>query len=115
MSHHVLLAGLFHETHTFLDHTTPLGDWTIRRNEQLFEARDDASPLAGVLSVADERHWQLTPTIDMRATPSGPVEDPVLETFWDGLAAGFDKGPFDGIFLVLHGAMACCGCPDVEG
>ena len=115
MSHHVLLAGLFHETHTFLDHTTPPGDWTIRRNEQLFEARDDASPLAGVLSVADERHWQLTPTIDMRATPSGSVEDPVLETFWDGLAAGFDKGPFDGIFLVLHGAMACCGCPDVEG
>ena len=115
MTHHVLLAGLFHETHTFLDHPTPLSDWTIKRGEELFEARGDASPLAGVLSVADQHNWRVTPTIDMRATPSGPVDDEVLEVFWDGLASGFDQGPFDGIYLVLHGAMACRGCPDVEG
>ena len=115
MTHHVLLAGLFHETHTFLDHPTPLSDWTIKRGEELFEARGDASPLAGVLSVADRHNWRVTPTIDMRATPSGPVDDEVLEVFWDGLASGFDQGPFDGIYLVLHGAMACRGCPDVEG
>jgi len=115
MTHHVLLAGLFHETHTFLDHPTPLSDWTIKRGDELFEARGDASPLAGVLSVADQRGWRVTPTIDMRATPSGPVDDEVLEVFWEGLAWGFDQGPFDGIYLVLHGAMACSGCPDVEG
>ena len=115
MTHHVLLAGLFHETHTFLDHPTPLSDWTIKRGDELYEARGDASPLAGVLSVADQRGWRVTPTIDMRATPSGPVDDEVLEVFWEGLASGFDQGPFDGIYLVLHGAMACSGCPDVEG
>ena len=115
MPHHVLLAGLFHETHTFLDVPTPLADWTILRRDELFGARGDASPLAGVLSVADERGWRVTPTIDMRATPSGLVDDEVLEVFWEGLAAGFDEGPFDGIFLVLHGAMVCQGCPDVEG
>ena len=91
MTHHVLLAGLFHETHTFLDHPTPLSDWTIKRGEELFEARGDASPLAGVLSVADQHNWRVTPTIDMRATPSGPVDDEVLEVFWDGLASGFDQ------------------------
>ncbi|MDC0175495.1 M81 family metallopeptidase [Planctomycetaceae bacterium] len=115
MSHRVLLAGLFHETHTFLDVSTPLSDWTILRGDELFEARGDASPLAGVLSVADDCGWQVTPTIDMRATPGGPVDDEVLEIFWDGLAAGIQAGPFDGIYLVLHGAMACRGCPDVEG
>lgn len=115
MTHRVLLAGLFHETHTFLDRPTPLTDWTIRRGEQLFQARDDGSPLAGVLSVADECRWDVTATIDMRATPSGIVVDEVLEIFWDGLRSGLGAGPFDGVYLVLHGAMACQSCPDVEG
>jgi len=115
VSHHVLLAGLFHETHTFLDGRTPLDDWTILRGEELLSARGDASPLAGVLSVADACGWTLTPTVDMRATPSGPVDDEVLEVFWERLSAGFTDGPFDGIYLVLHGAMVCENCPDVEG
>ena len=115
MSHRVLLAGLFHETHTFLDGRTPLDDWTILRGDELLSARGDASPLAGAISVADECGWTVTPTIDMRATPSGTGGDEVLEVFWEGLSSGFDDGPFDGIYLVLHGAMACENCPDVEG
>lgn len=115
MPHRVLLAGLFHETHTFLDGTTPLSDWSVLRGDELYGARGDASPLAGVIAVADARRWEVVPTIDMRATPSGAVDDEVLDTFWTGLSTGFDKGPFDGIFLVLHGAMACASTPDVEG
>ena len=57
MSHRVLLAGLFHETHTFLDGRTPLDDWTILRGDELLSARGDASPLAGAISVADECGW----------------------------------------------------------
>ena len=93
MSHRVLLAGLFHETHTFLDAPTPLSDWTILRGDELFEARGDASPLAGVLSVADDRQWQVTPTIDMRATPGGPVDDEVLEIFWEFLRFQYQVPP----------------------
>ena len=115
MSSRILLATLVHETHTFLDGTTPLADWTIRRGEALWEARDDGSPLSGVLAVAEEAAWDLVPTIELRAMPSAIVDDEVLETFWDAVQAGADTDGLDGIYLVLHGAMACVSFPDVEG
>ncbi len=118
MSHRVLLAGLFHETHTFLEDTTPLANFTVRRGSQLLEARDDGSPLSGVLEVADDAGWEIIPTIDLRATPSGTVEDAVAELFWDefqSIAMSEIPRGIDGICLVLHGAMVCESMPDVEG
>ena len=114
----VLLAGLFHETHTFLDETTPLAEFETRLDLELAAARGDSSPLGGLYQVADRYGWQLIPAVDFRASPSGTVEDGVLEAFWGeleprllrGVAAGLDA-----IFLVLHGAMACPSHPDVEG
>ena len=50
----VLIAGLFHETHTFLDGLTPLSDFQIRRGEELWASKGDSSPLGGVLELADE-------------------------------------------------------------
>ena len=119
MSKRILLAGLFHETHTFLDGTTTFDDFTVRRGRELIEARGDGSPLAGVVEVADEVGWELVPTIDARATPSAIVEDAAFEVFWDELqlaaATELADGRIDGICLVLHGAMACQSIRDVEG
>lgn len=115
----VLLAGLFHETHTFLGATTPLESFSTRVGEELLTARGDGSPLSGVLQVADESDWNVTPIIDMRATPSGTVEDAVLTHFLTELAAVAEprlaEGSVDGIYLVLHGAMVTESVPDVEG
>ncbi len=118
MPSRVLLAGLFHETHTFLDGTTPLADFAVRRGPELLLEEDDGSPLAGVMNVARECGWQVLPAIDLRATPSATVEDTVLETFWEAFVAAFrDAQPqgIDGIFLILHGAMCCVSHADVEG
>jgi microcystin degradation protein MlrC len=115
----VLIAGLFHETHTFLDGTTPLQAFRLRRGEELLEARGDGSPLSGVLEVADGAGWDLRPVVDLRATPGAVVDDAVLETFWREFRAAADTealaGPPDGVFLVLHGAMVCQSERDVEG
>jgi microcystin degradation protein MlrC len=119
MSKRVLLAGLFHETHTFLESTTPLSDWQQRSGDELFETRGDGSPLAGVLKVADEADWSVTPIIDLRATPGGIVEDAVVDHFWSSFEAVaaplLSAGEVDGIYLVLHGAMVSQSLPDVEG
>lgn len=119
MPHRILLAGLFHETHTFLESTTSLSDFQQRTKEELFETRGDGSPLAGVLKVADEKHWSVTPVIDLRATPGGTVEDAVFEHFWSSFeSAGrplVAQQQIDGIYLVLHGAMVTTSLPDVEG
>lgn len=119
MAKRVLLAGLFHETHTFLESSIPLASFQQRLGEQIFETRGDGSPLAGVLKVADESGWNVTPIIDLRATPGSIVDDAVFQHFWSSFEAVaaplLSAGEVDGIYLVLHGAMATQSLPDVEG
>ena len=118
MNPRVLLAGLFHETHTFLDGRTTLADFQVRRGDELLAAAGDGSPLAGVLEVADARDWSVVPAVDYRATPGATVEDRVFDEFWRELRehaeAELARG-LQGIFLVLHGAMVCESQLDVEG
>lgn len=119
MSKRILFGGIFHETHTFLDEVTTLADFSIRLGDEVHQARGDASVVDGFLKVAEEERWTVLPTLDIRATPSGIVDDKVLDFFWQELeqrARNFLKqGPVDGIYMVLHGAMACQSWPDVEG
>lgn len=119
MGKRVLLAGLFHETHTFLSGTTSLADFAVLRGEELLQTAGDASPLAGAVETAHECGWEIVPAIDFRAEPSAIVEDEVVELWWDEFDAHLQKalsrGKLDGIFLVLHGAMAAQTLPDVEG
>ncbi len=114
----VLVAGLFHETNGFLVGHTKLTDFEILRGEELLRVAGDVSPLAGVLEVAEENHWEILPAIDMRAVPGPIVEDEVLEVFWNEfkLVAASPAGQqIDGNLLVLHGAMMTESFPDVEG
>ena len=111
----ILLAGLFHETHTFLDGLTGLGDFHIRRGEQMRECRGDASPLGGVLELADSFGWEMIPTADYRAQPSATVADDVIEAFWIDIAPAACQGGYEAVYLVLHGAMTSQTIRDVEG
>lgn len=118
MRRRVLIAGLFHETHTFLTERTPWSAFSVRRGEEFFAARGDGSPLAGVLEIADQCGWEVIPTIDARATPSGTVQDNVFERFWSELlpvAESSLRQGIHGIYLVLHGAMATDKIRDPEG
>jgi microcystin degradation protein MlrC len=113
-----VLAGIFHETHSFLDRPTTLAEFECEVGDEMLVHRGDASPLAGALEVADRCGWQLLPAADLRATPSGLCDDGVLETFWQHLrrciAANTQQQPVDGIYLVLHGAMCSKSYPDTE-
>jgi len=119
MPKRVILAGLFHETHTFLETPTTLADFAVRNWYELLEARGDGSPLSGAIDVADECDWHIDPVIDMRATPGGTVDDEVFETFCTALLDAVEKAvefdSLDGICLILHGAMVTQSQPDVEG
>ena len=119
MSKRVLLAGLFHETHTFLETRTSSSDFAVRTGEEIFETRGDGSPLSGALHVADQSGWEVIPVIDMRATPGGPVEDVIFERFSGALLSAIqshlETDSLDGILLILHGAMVTESQADVEG
>src|SRR5262245_12206663 len=91
MPHRVLLAGLFHETHTFLEGRTRLADFEERLGDALWTAENDGSPLAGALEVARNSGWEVIPVIDLRATPGPTVEDAVVDRFWKEVAGALDR------------------------
>jgi len=118
MNKRILIAGLFHETHTFLDGTTGLADFHILRGEELLRCEGDSSPLGGALACAREFGWEVLPVADYRAQPSATVEDAVVAAFWSDLERGVRShlpAGVDAIYLVLHGAMASQSIGDVEG
>ncbi|HEX2553902.1 MAG TPA: M81 family metallopeptidase [Microvirga sp.] len=115
----ILLAGLFHETHTFVPEPTRAADFTIRRGADMLARRGDGSTVDGFLEVAESCGWEVVPVADYGALPAGPVEHGVFEAFWGELDAGLRRalndGGLDGIWLALHGAMVTTDCEDPEG
>ncbi len=110
----VFVAGLFHETHTFLDSRTTLADFEILHGEKLLQCQGDSSPMGGALEKFAELGWEVVPGPDFRAVPSGTVDDGVIEAFWSSFRREWDDS-VDAVFLVLHGAMVSESVLDVEG
>lgn len=114
----MLVAGLFHETHTFLDGLTPRTAFQERRGQAILAAMGDGSPMAGFLEIAERHDLDVIPSIDLRASPSATVSDDVVEHFLsqldDDLREATREAPLDAIFLVLHGAMVSETILDVE-
>ncbi|GAB4183144.1 MAG: M81 family metallopeptidase [Thalassobaculales bacterium] len=118
MSRRILLAGLFHETHTFLEEVTGEGAVRVRRGQALLDRRGDGSTVDGFLAVAAREGWTVVPALEVSAMPSGTLDHAVYESFWtefeasarSALAAGLD-----GVWLALHGAMVTTRSLDPEG
>jgi len=112
----VLLAGLSHQTNTFVGGRTGLEDFEIRRGEEIL--RNDAFPTTGVSEVGREKGWEILPVVDMSAMPGATVADAVVDLFWAEFRAVADSEAMDGIdgvFLIFHGAMVSESLHDVEG
>lgn len=118
MTYRILLAGLAHETHSFVDEVTGLDAFTITRGPAVLARRGDGSMIDGFLEVAEKEGWDVIPVASYSSLPSGPVEQSVFEQFWTelhtALTAALAEG-LDGIWLALHGAMVTTGSVDPEG
>lgn len=118
MSGRVVVAGLFHETNTFLAELTDAPQFSIRRGAELLQSEGDSSPLSAALQMAAQYAWDVVPVIDVRAMPSGLAADSAVDEFWGALSTVLSSEPYgaiDGIYLVLHGAMVSQSLLDVEG
>mgnify|MGYP001111309853 FL=1 len=115
----VLLAGISHETHSFVAETTPLEQFTIRRGADLLGCAGDGSMVDGFLEVAASERWAVLPVCVYRAQPAGRIKHSVFEAFWAEVEAGVRQalagGPLDAIWLALHGAGVSTECDDIEG
>lgn len=121
----VAIAGLQHETNTFLDTSTPLeafdkgsafGPWRSGGEILQMADRGHPVPITGFIGEARKRNWQLAPLHWAFAEPGGTVEADAYETMvgriLDALTAAC---PVDAVYLDLHGAMVAHGIPDGEG
>lgn len=115
----VLVAGISHETQTFVARPTPLENFAIRRGAELMAWAGSGSMICGFLEVARKENWTVVPVSFYRAQPAGKIEHAVYEAFWSELEAGVKQalvdGPLDGIWLCLHGAGVSTECDDIEG
>lgn len=114
----ILLAGLYHETLTFLPETTGLEAFPFSIGKAILEMRGNGSPIDGFLEAAESFGWNVIPLLDARAMPSGMVEDAVIEDYWTHLKAGLlneNASRAEALMLILHGAMVAESFPDVEG
>ena len=111
----ILLAGLFHETHCFVPDRTALSDFSVARGSDLLDFRGNGSMIDGFLEVAESESWDVVPSVSFIATPSGIVEDQVVDAFFSDLDAVATSRECDAVFLALHGAMVSESHGDVEG
>lgn len=114
----MLLAGIFHETHCFVGDTTGLADFKVERGDEMLARRGDGSQVDGFLEVAERAGWEVVPACNYTATPSGRVEDAVVDAFFADLMPRAERAAADGVdavFLSLHGAMVSHALDDVEG
>jgi microcystin degradation protein MlrC len=114
----ILLAGLMHETHCFIDERTGIEGFVIQRGQALLDRLGDGSQVDGFLTVAAREGWQVLPTVAYTGGATGVVDHAVFEAFWGEvepiLATAVGEG-LDAIFLSLHGAMVTTESEDPDG
>ena len=78
----ILFAGIFHETNCFLQEKTRMKDFDILKKNEIFELKGDCSQVSGFIDFSLSNNLNIIPIVNYTATPSGIVEDEVLEYFW---------------------------------
>jgi microcystin degradation protein MlrC len=114
----LLLAGLMHESNTFA--STPAN--RRRFEEGSFATGQDILPIwkdahhefGGFIEGAARFGFDPVPSVMAWATPSGPVDDAVLDEVTDRIIADYRKSPTDGVLLALHGAMVTARHPSAD-
>ena len=121
----IALAGFFHETNTFSPYPTTYRDFTevggtfppMLRGEQVRLLQQNKTNIgsAGFMDVAQAYQHEIVPLYWCFAEPAGMVTANAFERIMGLIAADLsEKGPFDGVYLDLHGAMVVEGTLDGE-
>jgi microcystin degradation protein MlrC len=102
----IAIAGIAIESCTFSSHPTALDDFRLWRGADLLACYPFLTEYADVTFV---------PLLAARALPGGAVTRAAYEQIADEIVHGLDRlGPFQGVYLDMHGAMAVEGLDDAE-
>jgi microcystin degradation protein MlrC len=113
------VAGFMHESNTFNPLRTGRAAFAAQSltfgAALLDEWRDAHHEVGGFLEAADTEGFEPLPLVMAWATPSGPVEDAVLDEITTYLIAKLREDRPDGLLLALHGAMVVESHLDADG
>ena len=115
----IAIGGIIHETHTFAEIRTTLGDFQEQTlyfgDEVLRHMRGSRSGIGGMIATADAFGWRMAPTAYGSAMPGGIVTENALHTILSELIKQLTAQlPVDGVLLTLHGAMVTAEQQDAE-
>jgi len=119
------LAGFIHETNTFSETPTPLEAFInqsgfypeLRKDKDIFKFKEGRFNIAasGFLSAADDLNIEVVPLVWCGTEPSRPLSVETFDTLMAMIIESLKaNGPYDGIFLDLHGAMVYGDLQDGE-
>ncbi|SDZ57175.1 Microcystin degradation protein MlrC, contains DUF1485 domain [Jannaschia faecimaris] len=118
MSFRILSAEIVHETNTFNIHPTTIKSFQDRYlldGDQAIATRGSKNTeLAGLLDTGRDHGWDITHVISAAAGPGGVVTRDAFDRLTAPLIAASARD-WDGVFLMLHGAMVTDFCEDGEG
>lgn len=111
MVRRLAIARLWHEANAFSPIPTGLDPFRQREWEAGPGARDayrgTATEMGGAVAFLDARpDWEAVFLRCTSAPPGGPVEQAVLDAITDEIVAGLGEGPWDAVYVSLHGAIA---------
>ena len=119
MGFKILSAEISHETNTFNIHPTDLKafrDRYLLDGPAAIGAKGDKNTeLAGLLDVGRAHDWNVTHVISAAAGPGGRVTRMAFDALMAPLLDAAATGEWDGVFLILHGAMVTEDHDDGEG
>jgi microcystin degradation protein MlrC len=109
----IAVAGLFHESNTFVAGRTHLSDFIVHRGRAMRDALAGTQTVCGGVLCAIP---DAVPVLHAYATPAGPVDPTAYDSLVSELCARLaDVGRVDGVVLELHGAMVAAGMGAVDG
>ena len=118
MTFKILSAEFSHETNTFNVYPTTLGIFSnhvlLNGRQAIAQRGNKNTELAGLLDVGAEHNWQIEHCFSASAGPGGKVTSHAFDEILKPLEHRFSE-QWDGVFLMLHGAMVTDFCDDGEG
>jgi len=112
----IAIGGIAHETNSYAAVPTTLGDFEVRRGEQIRLAAGTRTYEGGMVDAAAELGAEVIGTLLAEALPGGVIAAEAYRSLRRELLALVAAAlPVDAVVLVLHGAAISQDCADVEG
>ena len=111
----IAIAGIVHETNTYIRDQTQLGAFQILRGEQMMKLCGTETQSGGAIDTCLRLGSTPVPILWAFAQPSGTISTDAYNTMKTELLERLaEEMPVDGVFLDLHGAGTVDGYLDLE-